>query len=502
MVLNNNTAVPQKAIAMRRGEKTMLYKRWMVIAVLWLGVGTAVSAAERFDVVIAGGRVMDPESGLDAVRDVGIRAGRIAAISRSPLDGETRVDARGKVVAPGFIDLHWHGKDPHSGYYEAMDGVTSTFELEIGVADVDAWYDERAGRMPINYGVAIGHAPVRMRVMRDPGEFLPAGDAARKAASEEELAAIADGVERGLRRGAVGVGFGLAYTAAASRREILDMFRLAEKYQAGGFVHIRGASSAGSADREEGLLEVIAHSAVSGAPVHVAHINSSSQEAVTRMLLAIEQARAHGIDVSTEAYPYTAGMTRLESYLFDGWTDKPESDYRKLQWAATGERLTRETFQKYRKQGGFVIIHANTQERVDFAVAHPLTMIASDGFDIDPPSHPRAAATFSRVLAYYVREKETLGLMDALRKMSLMPAQRLQARVPGMADKGRMRVGADADVVVFDAAAVRDVATYEKPAQFSQGMHAVLVNGGLVVRDGKVVEGATPGKPVRAPMRD
>lgn len=480
----------------------MLRVRWMVLLSVWLCAGGAALAAERFDVVIGGGRVMDPESGLDAVREVGIRGGRIAAISQSPLEGDTRIDARGKVVAPGFIDLHWHGKDPHSGYYEAMDGVTSTFELEIGVADVDAWYDERAGRMPINYGVAVGHAPVRMRVMRDPGEFLPTGDAARKSASEAELAAIAEGVEHGLRRGAVGIGFGLAYTAAASRREILDMFRLAAKYQAGGFVHIRGASSAGSADREEGLLEVIAHSAVSGAPVHVAHINSSSQEAVSRMLLAIEQARAHGVDVSTEAYPYTAGMTRLDSFLFDSWGDKPESEYRKLQWAVTGERLTRETFQKYRKQGGYVIIHANTQERVDIAVTHPLTMIASDGFDIDPPSHPRAAATFSRVLAYYVREKGRIGLMDALRKMSLMPAQRLQARVPGMADKGRLRAGADADVVVFDVDAVRDVATYENPAQFSQGMHAVLVNGSFVVRDGKPVQGAPPGKPVRAPVRE
>lgn len=480
----------------------MLRKACIALFAGWLGVSGAVTAGERFDVVIGGGRVMDPESGLDAVRDVGIRGGRIAAISASTLEGETRVDARGKVVAPGFIDLHWHGKDPRSSYYEAMDGVTSTFELEIGVADVDAWYDARAGRMPINYGVAIGHAPVRMRVMRDAGEFLPVGEAARKVASEDELAAIAEGVEHGLLRGAVGVGFGLAYTAAASRREILDMFGLAAKYRAVAFVHIRGASSAGSADREEGLLEVIAHSAVSGASVHVAHINSSAQEALTRMLRVIEQARAHGVDISTEAYPYTAGMTRLESYLFDSWTDKPESEYRKLQWAATGERLTRETFRKYRQQGGYVIIHANTPERVDIAVTHPLTLIASDGFDIDPPSHPRAAATFSRVLAYYVREKASLGLMDALRKMSLMPAQRLQVRVPGMADKGRMRVGADADVVVFDAAAVRDVATYEKPAQFSQGMDAVLVNGSFVVRDGKVVAGAVPGKPVRAPVRD
>ena len=474
--------------------------RHLLLLCALLSLISLPAAEDAFDLVIANGRVIDPESGLDAVRHVGIRAGRIAALSERALAGREVIDASGLVVAPGFINLHWHGTDPHSNYYEAMDGVTSSFELEIGVADVDKWYDARAGRMPINYGVAIGHAPVRMVVMHDPGAFLPAGDAARRPATDTELAQIRRGVEHGLARGAVGVGFGLAYTPAASRWEILEIFRVAARYGAAGFVHIRGASSAGSADREEGLLEVIAHSAVSGAPVHVAHINSSAQEAVTRMLAIIEEARARGIDVTTEAYPYTAGMTRIESFLFDSWTDKPEQDYGKLQWVATGERLTRESFLKYRKQGGYVLIHANTEARVRTAIAHPLTMIASDGFDVEPPSHPRSAATYSRVLAHYVREDGALSLMQALRKMSLMPAQRLEARVPEMRDKGRVRTGAHADLAIFDPATVRDVATYERPAQFSQGMRYVLVNGAFVVRDGKVIEGATPGRPVRAPI--
>jgi N-acyl-D-aspartate/D-glutamate deacylase len=468
-----------------------------VAALLW---GSAALAAEPFDLVIANGRVMDPESGLDAVRHVGVRAGKIEALSETPLAGRETIDAARLVVAPGFINLHWHGTDPDSDYYEAMDGVTSTFELEIGVADVDRWYDERAGRMPINYGVSIGHAPVRMAVMGDPGSFVPAGDAARRPATTEEIAEIQRRVEHGLKRGAVGVGFGLAYTPAASRWEILEMFRLAARYQAAGFVHIRGASSAGSADREQGLLEVIAHSAVSGAPVHVAHINSSAQEALGRMLGIIEEAQRRGLDVTTEAYPYTAGMTRIESFLFDSWTDKPDDEYRKLQWVATGERLTRETFLQYRRQGGYVLIHANTEERVRAAVAHPATMIASDGFDVHPPSHPRAAGTYARVLGRYVREQGALSLMQALRKMTLMPAQRLEARVPSMRDKGRVRVGADADLVVFDPERIVDHATYEQPAQFSEGMRYVLVNGQFVVREGQVVQGATPGRPVRAPL--
>jgi N-acyl-D-aspartate/D-glutamate deacylase len=471
-----------------------------ILAGLSLAVASAL-AAEPFDVVIAGGRVMDPESGLDAVRYVGIRDGRVAGLSETPLEGRETVQAAGLVVAPGFINLHWHGTDPHSNTYEAMDGVTSTFELEVGVADVDKWYDERAGRMPINYGAAVGHAPVRMRVMKDPGDFLPAGDAARRQATDAELAEIKRGLEQGLQRGAVGVGFGLAYTNAASHFEILEAFRVAARYDAACYVHIRGASSAGSADREQGLLEVIAHSAVSGAPVHVAHINSSGQNAVARMLGIIADARSHGVDVSTEAYPYTAGMTRLESFLFDTWGDKPESEYRKLQWVATGERLTKETFHKYRKQGGLVIIHANTEENVRTAMTHPLTMIASDGFDVIPKAaHPRSAGTYSRTVARYVREEGALTLMEALRKMSLMPAQRLESRVPEMRDRGRIREGAIADLVVFDPQRFRDRATYEQPDVFSEGMQAVLVHGTFVVRDGTVVEGATPGRPIRAPL--
>jgi hypothetical protein len=128
-----------------------------------------------------------------------VREGRVEVLSTTPLFGAQQIDASGLVVAPGFINLHWHGTDPHSDYYQAMDGITASFELEVGVADVDRWYDERAGRMPIHYGASIGHAPVRMRVMNDPGELLPAGEAARKPATAAELDAIAAGIEHGLK---------------------------------------------------------------------------------------------------------------------------------------------------------------------------------------------------------------------------------------------------------------------------------------------------------------
>jgi dihydroorotase len=463
----------------------------------------AFAAEPEFDVVIANGRVMDPESRFDAVRNIGISGGVVRAISSSRLSGRRTIDAAGLVVAPGFIDLHWHGTKPESHLYQAMDGVTASLELEIGVADIDRWYAEREGREPIHYGAAIGHVPVRMELMHDDGEFLPKGPGAKGELNAQELAELLQRMEHGLQRGAVAVGMGIAYTPAATEWEMLEIYRIAAKYNAFTHVHIRGASSAAGAgaDREKGLLEVIALSAVSGAPVHIAHIQSSGQGSTVRMLGIIAEARFRGVDITTECYPYTAGATRIESFLFDTWYDKPESEYQKLQWSATGERLTAETFRKYREQGGLVLIHANTEEVVSAAVANSLTMIASDGFDVSAgQGHPRSAGTFSRVLGRYVREKHVIGLMDGLGKMTLMPAQRLEARVPAMRNKGRIRVGADADLTLFDPERIIDVATFENPAEFSAGVKFVLVNGEAVVDNGVPQRNLHPGRPIRAAL--
>jgi len=448
--------------------------------------------AQDFDLVIVGGRVIDPESGLDGVRSIGIRAGKVAAIADGVLAGRDTIDAAGLVVAPGFIDLHSHQQTDETYRCQVLDGVTTAFELEVGAADIDAWYRDREPGRAINYGVSVGHIPVRIAVMHDPSTFLPNGDAAHKIATPGEIAEMVRKIDEGLRKGAVAMGLGPSYTAAATQWEVLEMIRVAARHHASVHVHIRGGMA--------GLEEVIAGAAVTGAPLHIVHINSSGLAQTREMLQVISEAQSRGLDVTTEAYPYPAGMTEIQSANYDGWEQWPAERFATLEWPKTGERLTRETFIEYRKVGGPVIGHSNTDEMVAVAINSPLTAIASDGYMLNGIGHPRTSGTFSKVLGRYVREAHSLTLMDALRKMTLMPARRLESRVPAMREKGRIRVGADADVTIFDAAHVIDRATYREPSLPSDGIRYVLVNGVPVVRMGKLVAGVAPGRAIRAPQ--
>ena len=457
--------------------------------------------AQQYDLVIRNGRVIDPESGLDAVRHVAIRGGKIAAIADRPLEAARSIDASGLIVSPGFIDLHSHGQDEENYRCKAMDGVTSALELEIGALDVSRWYAEREGKLLIHAGVSVGHVPARMKVFRDPNATLvPSGDGAHKAAAPEQITEMRAAIERGLREGALGVGFGIQYTPAATRWEILEMFRVAGRFHAPAFVHMRrmGAAEPSALD---GLEELIAASVVTGAPLHVVHITSSSLSSTPQTLQTIAEARARGLDVTTECYPYNAAQTELESAMFEpGWQKILGVDYGALEWVASGERLNAATFASYRKQGGMVIMHMIPDSAVDAAVTAPDVMIASDGILQGGKGHPRASGSYARVLGRFVRERGLLTWSQAIRKMSLLPARRLENYVPAMKDKGRIRIGADADLAIFDPAAVIDRATFREPALYSEGMRYVFVAGVAVVENGKLRDTVKPGRAVRAPQ--
>jgi N-acyl-D-aspartate/D-glutamate deacylase len=320
------------------------------------------------------------------------------------------------------------------------------------------------------------------------GNLLPRDAAMNRPATGEEQKAIASAVEKGLDEGGLGMGMGIVYTPTAGPEEILNLFYLAAKFKRPVFVHMRAGNVIAA------LQEVITDAASSGAPLHVVHINSSANAKTAEALRMIEGVRARGLDVTTEAYPYTAGMTEIASARYSGLENQTPEYFATMLWPPTGERLTRESFLRYRKRGGFVAQFNNTEEMVRLAISNPMVMIASDGIS----EHPRSAGTYARVLGKYVREQKAITLMEAIRKASLMPAQRLETMSSQMRQKGRVKVGGDADLSVFDPATVVDKSTFERPAQYSEGFRYVLVNGTFVVRDGKLLPAMHPGQGIQA----
>ncbi|MBY0489668.1 MAG: amidohydrolase family protein [Gemmatimonadaceae bacterium] len=473
--------------------------------VLLVAAARTGAQAAPYDIVIRNGRVIDPESKLDAVRTIGIRNGKIATITTGPLTGRKTIDATGLVVAPGFIDLHAHGQDDENYRLFAQDGVTTALELEVGTEDVPRFYADRAGKALINFGAAASHLRSRMVVLGDngiaKGTLLPLDSAGYRVATDAQIAEMRRLIDRGLDAGGLGVGMGLQYTPAATKYEVLEAFRSAARRHAPVFVHTRSWGDTDPGSSVESYMEVIAASAISGAPLHIVHLNSTSLAATPRTLAMVADAQRRGLDVTAEAYPYIAGMTEMASPLLDRYVNGPDSLFKTLLLPRTGERLTRATFLANRKPGEVVILFANTPEMEAMAITSPLTAIATDGRINQGIGHPRAAGTFARVLGYYVRETHQLTLMQAITKMTLMPARRLETVAPAFTQKGRLRVGADADVTIFDAATVTDKSTFAQPALPSEGVRHVLVNGVAVITDGRVVDGVFPGRGARGPSR-
>lgn len=470
----------------------MKLKTILVIAfALLLG---PVGLAAQYDIVLEGGRVIDPETGLDATLNVGITNGRIAAIADTAMEGRQVVDVSGLVVSPGFIDLHAHGQDPFSRDLQARDGVTTALEMEGGVWPVDQWYGEREGNWRINFGGTTSYGAARNMALAESGE-----DTRYVSATQAQIDEMQRAVNQGLTQGALGVGLPLQYIPGANREEIFRLFQTAAEAGLTIFVHIRYAGLLEPESSIAAVQEMIANAAGSGGSVHIVHIGSSGQSQIPVLLEMIGTAHEQGVDVTTEVYPYTAASTNIRAAILDpGWRERLGADYSDIEWIATGERLDSITFYERREEGGMIIAHVIPAQEMEYAIAHPAVMIASDGVGfIDGRAHPRGAGSFARVLGRYVREEGTLSLMEAIRKMTLMPAQRLENVVPSMRSKGRLQVGADADLTLFHPDEVIDRATFAEPAQGSAGIPHVIVNGQFIVRDGELVEGVMPGKAIR-----
>jgi dihydroorotase-like cyclic amidohydrolase len=462
-----------------------------------------------YDIVLSGGRVIDPETKLDAIRNVGIIQHHIAAISTKPLKGKETIDVRGLVVAPGFIDLHVHGRSNKEQEYQLHDGLTTTLELEWGIEFLKTWYASRESKALINYGASVCWPFERFKAMEKNKEktaqffqsslntessleklFNTIGTSYTDSLSAAETLKMLSNIRQSLAEGGIGIGVPIGYLPKNNPGEMLQVYQLAAENKALIFSHVREASMMG-------IQEAIADAMLTGSSLHIVHINSMALSNVQLALEMIDMANKKGFDISTEMYPYTAASTLLQSAIFnEGWREKLGMNYSDLQLVATGERLTKETFETYRKTGGAVIMHMMKPEWIKLGLANPRTIIASDGMPFAPMAHPRTAGTFSRVLGKYVREEKVIDLITAIGKLSYLPAKRLEIIAPTMKHKGRMQVGADADISIFNANTISDKASFEKGLAFSEGMEYVIVNGNMVLKNGAILSNTYPGQPI------
>lgn len=467
------------------------------------------SAGIQYDVVLTGGRVIDSETKLDAVKNVGILNNRIAQISSESLKGKETINVNGLVVSAGFIDLHVHGRTNTEQEYQLHDGITTSLELEFGVEFLGKWYESRNGKAFINYGASVCWPFERFRalntdkkVLDELSQLVVSGESDIKKMQDlirptynsgltaEQTNQTLNFIKASLQEGGLGIGVPIAYLPGAKPEEIFRVYQLAGELKAPIITHIReGGITA--------VQQALADAMITGAPLHIDHINSSTLGKIQFAIEMIQSVKNKGYDVSTELYPYPAASTGIESALFDeGWQQRLGISYEDLQWVATGERLTKETFESNRKTGGVVIIHSMKPEWIASGIAAPGVLVASDGMPYAKLAHPRTAGTFSRVLGKYVREDKVIDLNTAIEKITLLPAKRLEGISPMMRFKGRMQVGADADITIFNPNTIIDKATFEKGLAFSAGVEYVMVNGTFVLRNGKTVAGVFPGQPV------
>lgn len=460
-----------------------------------------------YDLVLSGGRVIDPETKLDAIRNIGIINNRIAQITTEPLKGKQEINVSGLVVAPGFIDPHVHGLGNREQEYQLHDGVTTALELEIGVPFLKEWYASRESKALINYGASANWGFARMQAMEKyqqellewkqdivngnaNSSMVTLGPSYGTALDKAQVPKMLDHIKNDLAAGGIGIGVFIGYVPGAGTEEIFRVYQFAGELQATIFSHVREPNLTA-------VQQAISDAVLTNAPLHLVHINSMTLGQIELGIEMVQTAQKKGYNITTEMYPYTAAATGINTNMFsDGWQQRIGISYEDLQWVPTGERLTKETFEKYRKTNGAVILHMMKPEWIKAGIAREGVMIGSDGGTYSPLTHPRTAGTYARVLGKYVREDKVLDLPTAIGKMTFLTAKMLEKVAPMMRYKGRVQVGADADITVFNPDTVIDKATFEQGLAFSEGIEYVIVNGAIVLKNGKTVENVFAGQPV------
>src|SRR4051812_48820907 len=489
--------------------------------------------------VISGGRGGGPASGVDAVGDVALLDGRVAAVGTGLGGAEQGIDATGLVGGPRFIDPHPPGQSLPADRMQAFDGVTTTLDLEAGVMPVASWYRRQAteGRV-LNYGAAVNWAFARIGAMTGSNaeSSLEAfGHAMRdrrwidNVASDSEVAGILERIANGLNEGGIGIGILNAYAPGAGVQELTAVCQLAAAQDVPTFTHVAYMSRIDPESAAEAYVRLIGYAGATGAHMHICHFNSSSKTDVERCAVLIAKAQAQGLPITVEAYPYGTGSTVLAAAFFSD----PEFEarnglgYDSVQRVTDGHRFRdrEELLAAQAEEPSTLVLwhvldienNAHHRDLLDKSVLYPGGAIASDAMPWtlpdgrtytgdawplpeDATSHPRSAGCFTRFIREWVRERRTLSLLEGVRKCALIPAEILSRSTPDMRAKGRLQPGADADIVVFDFETLSDRATFSAMNRPSEGVRHLVVSGQPLITDGVLDVAARPGRPVRRPV--
>lgn len=498
---------------------------------------------DTYDTILRNGRVMDPETGFDVVCDLAISGGTIAKIGQVKGHAAREIDATGLIVAPGFLDLHAHGQSVAADRMQAFDGVTTTLELEVGALPVAGWYDRQA-KMPraLNYGTAAAwifgrkatFGAIKLDADVHPIDQMGSGSDdmrwSTEAADEAATREIVAHVRQGLDEGAIGIGLPNGYAPGAGVKEMADICDLAYEYGTPTFTHIAYLSNIDPQSSVDSYVRLIGLAGATGAHMHICHLNSTSLMDIERVVELVAKAQAQGLPVTTEAYPYGTGATVVSAGFFmdPDFTRRTGSEYSNIELIHNHHRFTgredmraaRETSPSDLVMWHFLDVDANSEHRrlLDLSVTYPGGSIASDampwvdaagriyeGLEWPLPdhlsAHPRSSGTFTRFLREHVRERETMSLMEALAKCTILPGKVIEGCAPQIAHKVRLQEGCDADIVVFDLETLTDRADFSAMNRPSEGVRHLLVGGEYVISDGTLNREAAPGRPIRRPTQ-
>lgn len=451
---------------------------------------------KKYDIVVKNGTIMNPETEHELKGyNLAIKDGTVVRITKEQLTGEREIDATGMIVSPGFIDLITYEPNDVGVIYKIHDGVTSNLLMHGGTENAKKWYDywNRVGRK-INYGASSFITRHRWSII---GYSID-----KSITNEEDIQRLVREVRENIEEGALGISFSFEYVPGIKSNEVIPLLELANEVKAPTFYHLRYSDPDEPGTSLEGIQEVIDYAEETGAAIHIMHINSTGGTFVMEEALdMVHDAIDKGLDISTCLYPYDFWATYLNSARFrPGWQERYRITYNDLQIGGSKERLTKETFNKYKTQRILVAAHGSMpEEEIKMALKDPIVMVGSDTI-IEPSgnNHPRGAGNYARLFGKYVREEKVITMMEAIKKASLMPAQRLESIAPSMKRKGRIEIGADADLTIFNPDTIIDKSTVENPATASQGIEYVIVNGVLVKDENGIVKNANPGQPIQS----